>query len=193
MLIAKARRSGPFQSHDRQRALADGYAGILGILVPPQRPLPGNTSRALPAARGTYALVLRCAITRRVRIGRLGWLDLRPGWYVYVGSAFGPGGLQARIGHHRRVARRPHWHIDYLRRHAPLDAVWYIACERCEHDLAELIQAMPGATAPLRGFGSSDCDCPAHLFRFDDRPPPPAKQNLFRLPPDNVFIVSAIE
>jgi Uri superfamily endonuclease len=29
---------------------------------------------------------------------------------------------------------------------------------------------MPDATIPMAGFGSSDCGCPTHLFRFS--PPP---------------------
>lgn len=124
----------------------------------------------IPAAFGTYALVLACASARRLRIGRLGLLYLHPGCYVYVGSAFGTGGLRARISHHLRVALRPHWHIDYLRRRARPEAVWYISGARREHEWAELIGTMRGAAVPMLGFGSSDCDCPAHLFWFEDRP-----------------------
>ena len=64
---------------------------------------------------GTYALVLRSRKLASLRIGRLGTLKLQPGFYVYIGSAFGTGGLQARIKHHQRIAAHPHWHIDYLR------------------------------------------------------------------------------
>jgi len=122
-----------------------------------------------PDAPGTYALLLRCASCRRVSIGRLEVLQLRPGWYVYVGSAFGPGGLRARISHHQRVARRPHWHVDYLRRRAQMFAVWYVCGKRCEHEWARFVGAMPGATIPLTGFGSSDCGCPTHLFSFENQ------------------------
>jgi Uri superfamily endonuclease len=125
----------------------------------------------LPDAPGTYALLLRCASCRRVSIGRLGVLQLRPGWYVYVGSAFATGGLRARFSHHQRVAQRPHWHVDYLRRRAQLVAVWYVCGERCEHKWAESLGAMPDATIPMAGFGSSDCGCPTHLFQFGNRPP----------------------
>jgi Uri superfamily endonuclease len=68
-------------------------------------------------------------------MGSLGRLQLRPGYYVYVGSAFGPGGLRARIEHHARPAVRPHWHIDYLRRYTRLEAVWYCG-QRCEYECA---------------------------------------------------------
>jgi Uri superfamily endonuclease len=29
---------------------------------------------------------------------------------------------------------------------------------------------MPGASIPLPGFGSSDCECDTHLFRFEAIP-----------------------
>jgi hypothetical protein len=29
---------------------------------------------------------------------------------------------------------------------------------------------MPGASVPMAGFGSSDCDCRAHMFFFTRRP-----------------------
>jgi Uri superfamily endonuclease len=124
----------------------------------------------IPADPGTYVLVLRCATSRAVRIGRLGSIRLPPGWYVYVGSAFGPGGLRARIGHHRKRAAHPHWHIDYLRRYTRLESVWYCCGVRREHEWAARIGAMPGAAIVLRGFGSSDCRCATHLYWFAESP-----------------------
>jgi hypothetical protein len=46
-----------------------------------------------------------------------------------------------------------------------------------------LIGAMPGAAVPMRGFGSSDCDCPAHLFWFEDRPSAAAIRRAMPTPP----------
>ena len=131
--------------------------------------MPG-LSTDVPAVPGTYVLLLECSAPARIRIGRLGMLPLRAGYYLYIGSAFGPGGLAARIRHHRRPAPRPHWHIDYLRRRARLDAVWWVRGQRCEHEWAARIAQMPGAIVPMAGFGSSDCDCAAHLFWFSARP-----------------------
>ena len=120
---------------------------------------------------GTYALVLFCSRPKLVRIGQLGALRLRRGFYVYVGSALGPGGVHARIAHHRKVSRQPHWHIDYLRRHTQLDRVWYSSGPvRREHDWARFIRALTGASVPIAGFGSSDCRCLAHLVFFTRRP-----------------------
>lgn len=73
---------------------------------------------------GTYALLLSSATDSVIRVGRLGDLRLQPGYYVYVGSALGSGGVRGRLGHHMRPAERPHWHIDYLRKKTTLEAVW---------------------------------------------------------------------
>jgi Uri superfamily endonuclease len=113
----------------------------------------------LPAVPSTYILALRSSSSHTVHIGCLGTLRVRPGYYLYIGSAFGPGGLRARIQHHARRAARPHWHIDYLRRYARLESVWYCCAARCEHEWAATIAGMPGAAIVLRGFGSSDCRC----------------------------------
>jgi len=121
--------------------------------------------------RGTYALILRSESTRRVRIGRLGNMTLYPGFFVYVGGAFGPGGLRARVGHHLKKAHRPRWHVDFLRRHTRPVEVWYTYDPtRREHQWAQALTTLRGASVPLPGFGSSDCRCCAHLFRFAVRP-----------------------
>jgi len=120
---------------------------------------------------GTYALILFCPKGKLVQIGKLGRLQLRRGFYVYVGSALGPGGVRARIAHHRALSPRPHWHIDYLRPHTRLDRIWYSHRRVCrEHRWARIISGMRGATIPIAGFGSSDCKCKAHLFFFTRRP-----------------------
>ena len=39
----------------------------------------------------TYALILACASNARFQIGRLGTMRVQSGYYVYLGSALGPG------------------------------------------------------------------------------------------------------
>jgi Uri superfamily endonuclease len=120
---------------------------------------------------GTYALVLASIRAAPIRIGKLGSLQLQPGFYVYVGSAHGPGGLRARLAHHLEPTGRPHWHIDYLRAHTIPEDVW-LCCDRIswEHRWAGRIGMRRGASIPLAGFGSSDCRCESHLYFFKDRP-----------------------
>lgn len=120
---------------------------------------------------GTYALVLESAARTVVAVGRLGRIDLRGGFYVYVGSALGPGGLQARTGRHLDAGRPVHWHIDYLKHATRIVEIWYVADSvRREHAWARVIGDLSNATIPMPGFGASDCRCAAHLFHFPTRP-----------------------
>ena len=95
---------------------------------------------------GTYALLLQADRQRTVRVWAAGArLTVEPGCYVYVGSALGPGGVRARVGHHSRLATRPHWHIDYLRRAATLRDVWYsYDSVRREHAWADIFRTHAG-------------------------------------------------
>ena len=120
---------------------------------------------------GTYALVFKAERTKRIIIGKLGTLNLQPGCYIYVGSAFGPGGLKVRIGHHRKKSNRHHWHVDYLSEYLPPVEVWYTHdAAHQEHRWSEVLKQYRGASVPLPGFGSSDCNCISHLHYFSARP-----------------------
>ena len=120
---------------------------------------------------GTYALILANDSARVVTVGRLGTLELRPGWYVYVGSAQGPGGLAARVGRHIQIEKKRRWHIDYVRPHAELREVWFTyGSGRLECQWAQAFATMPKAELPFPRFGSSDCRCAAHLIWLPRRP-----------------------
>ena len=116
-------------------------------------------------------LLLQLVSARQISVGRLGEVLLQPGWYLYVGSAFGPGGVKARCGHHRQISSRPRWHIDYLRAVADLREIWFSHdSQRREHQWTGLLGRLRGASFPLSGFGSSDCDCDSHLLFFSSIP-----------------------
>ncbi|HEB59535.1 MAG TPA: GIY-YIG nuclease family protein [Gammaproteobacteria bacterium] len=130
---------------------------------------------ALPVCRGTYLLHLRITTAVTCHIGALGVWQLAPGDYAYVGSAFGPGGVRARVSHHLASYARPRWHLDYLRDVATISAVWYSCDPRRREALwSRLLAGWPGVTQPVPGFGASDCKAgsvvQSHLFWFD--PPP---------------------
>jgi len=130
-----------------------------------------KSSAGLPSLPGTYALVLRSAGPQQILVGKLETLAVQPGFYVYVGSALGPGGLASRVGRHARAAKKCRWHIDYLVAIATLDEVWYtVDPARRECQWADALRQIRGATVPLEGFGSSDCRCRAHLLFFQKRP-----------------------
>ncbi|MEJ2631859.1 MAG: GIY-YIG nuclease family protein [Acidihalobacter sp.] len=130
-----------------------------------------SESTRLPRSGGTYVLLCEAVGQARIQIGRLGTLTLCPGWYAYVGSAFGPGGLNARVGRHLRRDKPLRWHFDYLRPYVALRAAWYMAGQaRCESHWATKLARLPGAAAPLSGFGASDHPGASHLFAFAHRP-----------------------
>lgn len=125
------------------------------------------TEAVFPRAPGTYVLWLHVATPRSLAVGRLGTFDFPAGFYGYVGSARGPGGLAGRLKHHLACAVRPHWHIDYLRAAAPACAVWWCADDEAhEHDWAAALAGLPGAFVPALRFGASDCRCDSHLYGF---------------------------
>ena len=126
---------------------------------------------SLPTGPGTYALILKTQGEQNLRVGKLGLLAIRPGYYVYAGSALGPGGLRARLRHHLQGSGPLHWHIDYLRPIAPIIEIGFVSgTERYEHQWAEIFKGSPGVIVPFPGFGSSDCRCRSHLFFWEDRP-----------------------
>jgi Uri superfamily endonuclease len=107
----------------------------------------------------------------RIRIGSLGIITFTPGFYGYVGSALGPGGL-ARVLRHIRTAssvgKKPRWHIDYLLMD-PGFRLFRVYCAMTSEKLeCPLAQALHLPT--IHGFGSSDCCCEGHLFFSSDDP-----------------------
>lgn len=65
---------------------------------------------------------------------------LERGFYVYLGSALGPGGLRGRPGHRRRILKRPYWRVDYLRAYMRLGRAWFCYdTERHEHQWAAVL------------------------------------------------------
>ena len=121
--------------------------------------------------KGTYALVLHLESREDITVGKLGTFSFPAGYYLYLGSALGPGGLEARLSRHRRRDKKLHWHIDYLLEHAQLVEVWSAAStDKLECLWAQAARQLPGGETPVPGFGSSDCRCPSHLIRLVSTP-----------------------
>ena len=134
-----------------------------------------NKLAGIPPLPGTYALLLCLTNPVEITVGKLGRSQFLPGFYVYVGSALGPGGLTGRLRRHFQDTTAkgwlPKWHVDYLRHYTKNTGVWAVQSSmRREHDWADLILQLPGAVKAMPGFGSSDCPCPTHLFHFNRLP-----------------------
>ena len=120
---------------------------------------------------GTYVLLLHLEQDKIITVGKLGPFDFPAGWYTYIGSAFGAGGLLGRIKHHLRPVAKPHWHIDYLRQEAVIKEIWLSTdTEHHEEDWVDIMVEIPGAITLFEGFGSSDSSKDTHLFYFDIKP-----------------------
>ena len=79
----------------------------------------------------------------------------------------GPGGVISRLKHHSKVSKKPHWHLDYLRAETEFHEAYALCSpERKECEWAGLMAQNEVASEPLKGFGSSDCQCSTHLFYF---------------------------
>ena len=119
---------------------------------------------------GTYALILKCDSIASVLVGHLGEINLRPGYYIYIGSAFGPGGVRGRVSRHLREHKSKHWHIDHLHEHTSPIGVWCsYEPKHLEHLWAQILYDASGLS-PIRGFGCSDCKCYSHLFHTPTNP-----------------------
>jgi Uri superfamily endonuclease len=135
-------------------------------LLPGAMLVPPGDGEAAPVGKGAYALLIRLDAPVSFARGG-GTVVIAPGWYVYAGSANGPGGIRARLRHHLRGQKRPHWHVDHLTNAAAwVEALALPGGSECAI-VARLDAA--GLTLPLAGFGSSDCRaCIAHLLRWTE-------------------------
>ncbi len=135
---------------------------------------------------GTYVMIFSLAAAATVTVGALGTFDFPAGYYGYVGSAFGPGGVRARTDRHRRrdIARKL-WNIDHMKPPFRAIEVWWThdtIKRECSWSIA--LSTIPGFDCPAAGFGSHDCRvnradgfgspdaslCRAHLYYSPDPP-----------------------
>ncbi len=108
--------------------------------------------------KGSYILFLKFNNDKKVVVGRLGLVNIKAGWYAYVGS--GMNSLIGRIARHFKKNKIFRWHIDYLTSIADEMVVFLIPNRKVECELAKLFNGFES----VKGFGCSDCSCKSHLF-----------------------------
>jgi len=121
----------------------------------------------LPRDAGAYVLLIHLDNQLPLDLPAFLGKSLAPGLYGYAGSAFGPGGIRARVSRHLRRGKPMRWHVDHLTLAGRVrQAGIRIGGRECDL-VGELLAR--GGRAVLPGFGSSDCRrCPAHLLRMPD-------------------------
>jgi Uri superfamily endonuclease len=117
-----------------------------------------------PSVPGAYALLIH--VEAPVDFARRATGPaLLSGWFVYAGSAYGSGGLRARLGRHVRAEKTLRWHVDALTN----GAAHVCALAMPGGSECGIVARLTGSGAfvpALPGFGSSDCPrCTAHLLR----------------------------
>jgi len=112
---------------------------------------------------GTYILVIELTKTQNIKPGKLPRSEFQKGMYLYIGRA--RRALQARLKRHFRRNKKTFWHIDYLLKKAQIKEIWIKKDFFDECDTARKIREfLPSVLSAQKGFGSSDCGCPGHLF-----------------------------
>jgi Uri superfamily endonuclease len=127
----------------------------------------------------TYLLQMSLEQDTLVEVGALTEHRFASGCYLYVGSA--RSGLTARLTRHHADEKTKHWHIDYLVHHARITAVFVSGVPECE--LNRRLRDRYQTEQPVKNFGSSDCDCHAHLALLTN-PEGFGGQELKQLDPD---------
>jgi Uri superfamily endonuclease len=127
-------------------------------------------NRSLPRIKGTYAVLFWCEVGGAVKLGCAGMHTRPPGWHVYIGSAFGGGGVGARVSRHLRKDAKVKWQIDMMKPFLTPHEIWYtLDSKKRECIWAHAMLEMPRVSY-LPRVGATDCDCRAHLFVFDEFP-----------------------
>lgn len=116
--------------------------------------------------KGTYVLLIKVPREIELKIGRLGEIRFKKGAYAYVGSALK--NMKSRIERHLKDEKNLHWHIDYLLTKADIEEIIY--GEKAEKKECEIAETLADKFPSIKDFGSSDCGCESHLFRFEDFP-----------------------
>jgi Uri superfamily endonuclease len=126
---------------------------------------PAGALPEIPDGLGAYLLLIGLAQPVVLNASRFAGLEFPAGWYVYAGSAKGPGGLHARVARHLRRDKRAHWHVDHLTDDASVMPLCFPGTDECS--LMDALIAASAFTIPAPGFGSTDCRrCDSHLVRW---------------------------
>lgn len=114
--------------------------------------------------KGCYCLIIFLDETKTIKIGKLGKIKFKKGYYVYVGSAMNS--LESRLKRHLSEDKKLHWHVDYLLKKAEITDIIYNENKKVECELSQYISAK---TTHIKDFGCSDCDCESHLYYFKNK------------------------
>lgn len=120
--------------------------------------------------KGVYLLIIKVCCSFREQVGALGNFLFTPGYYIYVGSALGPGGLLKRICRHLKKEKKLKWHIDYLtvNQNVKIVGIFLLRTNmRKECWLSDIVSKY--GKPYIKKFGATDCKCYSHLYKIDKK------------------------
>ena len=120
---------------------------------------------------GIYHLVIYVPRGRTVKVGALGGIEFAAGYYGYTGSA--RSGFAARVGRHLGEEKKLRWHVDFLLRRGKVTEVWLKQGCSGECRAHRFMGRRNEGNEAAAGFGSSDCTCRSHLWRYRAKPSVP--------------------
>ncbi|MEM0242976.1 MAG: GIY-YIG nuclease family protein [Candidatus Aenigmatarchaeota archaeon] len=117
--------------------------------------------------KGSYVLILKMESNQVLKIGKIGEIEFRRGFYSYVGSANGKNlGIDERLKRYFKLNKEKkgnlRWHIDYLLVNNNVKIIDVVKTKKEECELARIIEKISSDLIP--NFGCSDCNCESHLF-----------------------------
>ena len=116
----------------------------------------------LKIMKGIYFLILECLNDTKIKVGRLGEINFKKGYYIYIGSALN--NLEKRIERHLRKKKKIHWHIDYLTTNENFRIIKIYYLKTNEKIECEIAKEFEKYFYFIKNFGNSDCKDNSHLF-----------------------------
>ncbi|MBU5689274.1 MAG: GIY-YIG nuclease family protein [Candidatus Aenigmarchaeota archaeon] len=114
--------------------------------------------------KGTYIILIHLKNDQIIKIGSLGKIYFKKGYYCYIGSAFGRSiNIENRVSRHLRKNKKIRWHIDYFLKNKKTKIIDILIFEnrKIECFLAKILSKK---FKPIKKFGSSDCKCISHFY-----------------------------
>ncbi|MHC1627692.1 MAG: GIY-YIG nuclease family protein [Candidatus Nezhaarchaeales archaeon] len=123
---------------------------------PPLATLPEN---------GVYTIIISLQSDVEIRIGSLGNIKIKKGFYAYTGSGLGKGALslRSRVLRHLKRNKRLKWHVDYLTSNDVARIIGVVASEAEKEFECKIASHLNEHSRYIKRFGCSDCKCASHL------------------------------
>ncbi|MCS7134899.1 MAG: GIY-YIG nuclease family protein [Candidatus Aenigmarchaeota archaeon] len=115
--------------------------------------------------KGTYILLIFIKRGVQIRIGALGKIYFKRGYYCYIGSAFGKTiTIEKRVGRHLKRDKKSKWHIDYLLKNKNVKIIDVITFPNKKIE-CKIAKNFSKYFKGVKNFGCSDCKCNTHLYQ----------------------------